>query len=82
MGTIVTFRKKSRFVSIPIAEARYCRSCDAINNSPTEYCTACGSSDLAKVKLPSPPPDDPGPGPAPAMCAVPNYSFELLNRAA
>lgn len=82
MQTLLMFRKKLEFVSIPFDQAKYCSLCNAINNSPDECCSACGSSELRRLNVPPTPPDDPGPGPAPAMCALPSSQFELLRRAA
>lgn len=81
MQNLLMFRKRADFVSIPFSQARYCSSCNAINNSPSESCSACGSTELSKLNLPTSP-DDPGPGPAPAMCALPTPTFELCRRAA
>ncbi len=83
MGNVYMLHTEPNFVSIPIEEAMYCSTCNAVNNSTYDRCGSCGGETLSKVAAPmGGPPDGPGPGPAPALAAVPAPTFQQLRRAA
>jgi hypothetical protein len=83
MGNVYMLHTEPNFVSIPIEEAMYCSTCNAVNNSAHDRCGSCGGETLSKVVAPmGGPPDGPGCGPAPALAALPLPTFQQLRRAA